>query len=87
MVPTPLKRILNVGNEIELYQYPTFGDPIFSQARHSDIKGSITRNGPPMLVIAVEATYVNQNDECCASCVSRIPVAALCLEHARQIGA
>jgi hypothetical protein len=33
MVPTPLKRILNVGNEIELYQYPTFGDPIFSQAR------------------------------------------------------
>ena len=44
-IPTPLKRILNAGNEIELYKYPTLGDHIFSQARYSDIKGRVTKDG------------------------------------------
>ncbi len=62
-VPTPLKRILNAGNEIELRKYPTLGDRVFSQARYSDIKGHVTKDGTPMLVITVETTYTNQNDE------------------------
>jgi hypothetical protein len=62
-IPTPLKRNLNAGNQVELYKYPSLGDRIFSQARYSAIKGSITRDGNPMLVVTVETTYTNQNDE------------------------
>jgi hypothetical protein len=63
VLPTPLTRILNAGNEIEVYKYPTLGDHIFSQARYSDIQGRITRDGAPMLVTTVEMTYTDQDDE------------------------
>ncbi len=62
-VPTNLKRILNAGNEIELYQYPRLGDRIYSQARYKDIKGHVSKDGTPMLVITVETTYTNQDDD------------------------
>jgi len=62
-VPTPLKRILNAGNEIELYRYPTLGDRIFSQAKYADIKERVTKDGAPMLIITVETTYTNQNGD------------------------
>jgi acyl dehydratase len=62
-IPTPLKRILNAGNEIEVLQYPKLGDRIYSQAKYSDIKGRITKDGTPMLVVTTETTYTNQNDE------------------------
>lgn len=61
-VPTSLKRILNAGNEIELYRYPALGDRIYSQAKYSDIKGRITKDGVPMLVVTVQTTYTNQDD-------------------------
>jgi N-terminal half of MaoC dehydratase len=62
-IPTPLKRILNAGNEIELLQYPALGDRIFSQAKYGDIQGRITKDGTPMLVVTTETTYTNQNGD------------------------
>lgn len=62
-VPTTLKRILNAGNEIEIYKYPMLGDRIYSQAKYSQIQGRITKDGTPMLVVTVQTTYTNQNDE------------------------
>jgi N-terminal half of MaoC dehydratase len=62
-VPTPLKRILNAGNEIELIQYPRLGDRIYSQARYKDIKGHVSKDGTPMLVITTETTYTNQDGD------------------------
>jgi hypothetical protein len=62
-VPTSLKRILNAGNEIEVYKYPMLGDRIYSQAKYSQIQGRITKDGTPMLVVTVQTTYTNQNDE------------------------
>jgi MaoC dehydratase-like protein len=62
-VPTSLKRILNAGNEIELYKYPTLGDRIYSQAKYADIKERVGREGNPMLIITTETTYTNQNGE------------------------
>lgn len=62
-IPTPLKRILNAGNEIEIYQYPRLGDHIYRQAKYHDIKGRVTKDGVPMLVVTTQTTYTNQNDE------------------------
>jgi acyl dehydratase len=62
-VPTHLKRILNAGNEIELYKYPTLGDRIYSQARYADIRERVGREGAPMLIVTTETTYTNQNGE------------------------
>jgi N-terminal half of MaoC dehydratase len=62
-IPTDLKRILNAGNEIELYKYPTLGDRIYSQARYADIKERVGREGTPMLIVTTETTYTNQNGE------------------------
>jgi len=62
-IPTPLKRILNAGNEIEVIQYPKLGDHIYSQARYSDVKGRVTKDGTPMLVVTTETTYTNQDGD------------------------
>jgi hypothetical protein len=62
-IPTPLKRILNAGNEIEVIQYPKLGDHILSQAKYADIKGRVTKDGTPMLVVTTETTYSNQNGD------------------------
>lgn len=62
-LPTPLKRILNAGNEIEVYKYPSLGDHIYSQAKYHDIKGRVTKDGTPMLVVTIQNTYTNQDDE------------------------
>jgi acyl dehydratase len=63
LVPTPLKRILNAGNEIELRQYPKIGDRIFSQAKYADIKERVQKDGSRMLVVTTETLYTNQNGE------------------------
>jgi hypothetical protein len=62
-VPTPLKRILNGGNEIEVRQYPKLGDRIFSQARYSGIRESIAKDGTRMLIITTETIFTNQDGE------------------------
>lgn len=68
-IPTDLKRIMNAGNEIELYKYPTLGDRIFSQAKIADIKERAGKDGNPMLFITVETIYTDQNGE--ALCILR----------------
>ncbi len=72
-IPTSLKRILNAGNEIELRQYPKLGDNIFSQAKYSDIKGRVSKDGISMLIVTTEITYTNQNGD------------MLCILHASTI--
>jgi acyl dehydratase len=62
-VPTHLKRILNAGNEIEVLQYPKLGDRVFSQAKYSDIKERVGKDGSRMLIVTTETVYTNQNDE------------------------
>ena len=61
------------GNEIELRQYPKLGDRIFSQARYSDIRERVAKDGSRMLIITTETTYTNQNGE------------VLCILRASQI--
>ena len=63
LVPTPLKRILNAGNEIEVLAYPKLGDRIFSQASYHDIKGRVTKEGVAMLVVTTQTTYTNQDGQ------------------------
>jgi hypothetical protein len=62
-VPSHLKRVLNAGNEIEVRQYPKLGDRIFSQAKYSDIKERVAKDGARMLIVTTETVYTNQNDE------------------------
>ena len=61
-VPTPLVRVLNAGNELEIYQYPNIGDKIFFQNRYSDIRERSGRDGQAFLIITTETTYKNQYD-------------------------
>ena len=72
-VPTPLKRILNAGNEIELRQYPKLGDRVFSQAKYADIRERVGKDGSRMLIVTTEHIYTNQNGE------------VLCILRASQI--
>jgi acyl dehydratase len=72
-IPTPLKRILNAGNEIELRQYPKLGDRIFSQAKYADIRERVAKDGARMLIVTTETIYTNQNGE------------VLCILRASQI--
>jgi len=72
-VPTPLKRILNAGNEIELLQYPKLGDKIYQQSMYSDIKERVGKDGTRFLVVTTQTTYTNQDG------------AVLCILRASQI--
>jgi hypothetical protein len=60
-VPTNLVRVLNAGNELEIYKYPSIGDKIFFQNRYSDIRERVGRDGRPFLIITRETTYKNQD--------------------------
>lgn len=62
-IPTDLKRVLNAGNEIEVYKYPALGDRIFSQAKIANITERVGRDGSSMLVVTTETTYTDQNGE------------------------
>ena len=68
-VPTNLVRVLNAGNELEIYKYPSIGDKIFSQNKYSDIRERVGRDGNPFLIITTETTYKNQKDE--LLCITR----------------
>lgn len=61
LIQTNLKRVLNAGNEIEVYKYPQLGDVIFSQARYADITERAGRDGAPMLIVITEITYTDQD--------------------------
>ena len=68
-IPTELVRVLNAGNEIELFRYPTLGDRIFSQAKIADVIERTGRDGSHMLIVTNETTYTNQKGD--VLCVSR----------------
>ncbi len=68
-VPTPLVRVLNAGNELEIYKYPAIGDKILFQNRYSDIRERSGRDGQAFLIITTETTYKNQDDE--VLCITR----------------
>lgn len=68
-VPTNLVRVLNAGNELEIYQYPTVGDQVFFQHKYSDIRERVGRDGKPFLIITRETTFRNQKNE--VLCITR----------------
>ena len=68
-VPTPLVRVLNAGNELEIYKYPVIGDKVLFQNRYSDIRERSGRDGQAFLIITTETTYKNQNEE--ILCITR----------------
>ncbi|MEK7807407.1 MAG: MaoC family dehydratase N-terminal domain-containing protein [Chloroflexota bacterium] len=68
-VPTGLVRVLNAGNELEIYQYPSIGDKVYFQNRYSDIRGRVGRDGKPFLIITTETNYKNQNGD--LLCITR----------------
>ena len=68
-VPTPLVRVLNAGNELEIFKYPSIGDKIFFQNRYSNIRERAGRDGQAFLIITTETTYKNQNGD--LLCITR----------------
>ena len=68
-VPTDLVRILNGGNEVELYKYPSIGDKVYLQNRYSDIRERLGRDGNPFLIVTVETTFRNQGGQ--TLCITR----------------
>ena len=68
-VPTNLVRVLNAGNELEIYKYPSIGDKVFFQNKYSDIRERVGRDGKPFLIITRETKYWNQQDE--VLCITR----------------
>jgi hydroxyacyl-ACP dehydratase HTD2-like protein with hotdog domain len=68
-VPTDLMRVLNAGNELEIYRYPSIGDMVYFQNSYSDIRERVGRDGKPFLILTRETRYWNQNDE--VLCITR----------------
>ena len=71
-VPTNLMRVLNAGNELEIYKEvstPASATRVFFQNRYSDIRERVGRDGRAFLIITRETTYKNQNEE--LLCITR----------------
>ena len=69
-IPTGLVRILNAGNELEIYKYPSIGDSIYFQNKYADIRERAGRDGTsPFLIVTRETTFRNQKGE--VLCITR----------------
>ena len=68
-VPTDLVRVLNAGNELEIFKYPSIGDKVYFQNKYSDIRERVGRDGKSFLILTRETRYWNQNDE--VLCITR----------------
>ncbi|MFN3974953.1 MAG: hypothetical protein ACK4K2_06770, partial [Dehalococcoidia bacterium] len=68
-IPTKLVRILNAGNDIEVYKFPSIGDKIRYQSSYKDIQGHVGRDGTPFLTVVTETRYWNQKGE--LLCITR----------------
>ena len=68
-LPTNLMRILNAGNELETYKYPSIGDKIHYQHRYADIRERTGRDGNSFLIVTRETTFRNQKEE--LLCITR----------------
>ena len=68
-IPTNLVRVLNAGNELQVFKYPSIGDKIYFHHKYADIRERMGRDGNPFLIVTTETTYRNQKDEllCIAS--------------------
>ena len=55
-----LPRLLNGGNEVELYQLPTLGDRLTARSKYADIYEKTGRSGT-MVFIVIETRYTNQD--------------------------
>lgn len=68
-IPTDLIRILNAGNDIEVFQYPSLGDRIYAQSRYANIEERVGRDGSHMLITTTETLYYNQRGD--LLCITR----------------
>ena len=68
-IPTDLVRILNAGNDIEVFQYPSLGDRIYLQARYANIEERVGRDASHMLITTTETLYYNQRAD--LLCITR----------------
>ena len=68
-IPTNLMRVLNAGNEMQIFKYPSIGDKVYFQHKYADIRERIGRDGNPFLIVARETAYRNQKGE--LLCITR----------------
>lgn len=60
--PIPLVRVLNGGNQVELYQQAKLGEKVFFKSRYTDVYQKEGRTGT-MVFLFTETTYKNEKDE------------------------
>ena len=68
-INTDLVRILNAGNDIEVFQYPSLGDRIYNQSRYANIEERVGRDGSHMLITTTETLHYNQRGD--LLCITR----------------
>lgn len=61
-LPIPLKRILNGGNQVELYQNAKPGERVKARSKYTDIYQKDGKSGP-MVFWFIEITYTNESEE------------------------
>jgi acyl dehydratase len=61
-VPVPLPRLLNGGNQVEVYQLARLGDRIRAKSKYVDIYQKDGKSGL-LVFILVETVYANQKGE------------------------
>ena len=71
-IPTDLVRIVDAGNEMEIYKYPSIGDKIYYQKRYQEIQERVGRNGNPYLIVTKETTFRNQKGD--VLCINRASI-------------
>jgi hypothetical protein len=60
--PVPLVRLLNGGNQVELYQQTKPGERIFFKSKYVDVFQKDGRTGT-MVFLLTETVYKNEKDE------------------------
>lgn len=61
-IPSPFKRLLNGGNEIEFYQCLRLGEKVFSTAKYHDVRLKEGKSGT-MLFVVIETELLNERHE------------------------
>jgi hypothetical protein len=61
-LPIPLPRVLNGGNQVEIYQLAKPGEKIRARSKYVDIYQKDGRSGP-MVFLITETIYKNEKDE------------------------
>lgn len=61
-VPVPLPRLLNGGNQVEVYQLARLGDRVRAKSKYVDIYQKDGKSGV-LVFILVETVYANQKGE------------------------